>query len=141
MRLGVIGVNGRGLDLARSFTQDQGSEVVAVCDPDTRTFAKAIDRVEKAGGKTPATHQDFRKLLDDPTIDAVAIAAPDHWHALMTVMACQAGKDVYVEKPVSHNLVEGRRMVQAARKYGKVVQAGTQRRSAEYIQDAIAHVR
>ncbi len=96
---------------------------------------------ESATGKAPRTEKDFRRLLDDKNIDAVAIATPDHWHALMTVMACQAGKDVYCEKPASHNIVEGRRMVQAARKYDRVVQLGTQRRSSPAIQEAIELVR
>src|SRR5262249_34903470 len=96
--------------------------------------------VEKAGGKAPRTEKDFRRLLDDKNIDAVAIATPDHWHALLAVFACQAGKDVYSEKPASHNVVEGRRMVEAARKYKKVVQIGTQRRSMPHVQDAIAFV-
>src|SRR5262249_59567763 len=92
-------------------------------------------------GKAPRTEKDFGRLLEDKTIDAVTIATPDHWHGLMTVMACQAGKDVYVEKPASHNVVEGRRMVEAARKYQRVVQLGTQRRSAAGTAEAIERVK
>ena len=98
-------------------------------------------RREDRRAKPPRIEKDFRRLLDDKSIDAVAIATPDHWHALMTVMACQAGKDVYVEKPASHNVVEGRRMVEAARKYDRVVQLGTQRRSTPHVREAIDHVR
>src|SRR6185437_5905787 len=94
-----------------------------------------------SGGKTPRTEKDFRRLLDDRSIDAVTIATPDHWHGLMTVMGCQAGKDVYVEKPASHNVVEGRRMVEAARKYNRVVQLGTQRRSSAHIKEAVEYVK
>jgi predicted dehydrogenase len=142
LRLAVLGVNGRGHDLASSFATAGDCQVVALCDPDTRTFARALEDLARASDSapTPRVEQDFRRILDDPAIDAVAIATPDHWHALLTILACQAGKDVYVEKPVSHNVVEGRRMVEAARKHDRIVQAGTQRRSARSIQDAIAHV-
>ena len=96
---------------------------------------------QKLAGKPPRTEKDFRRLLDDKSIDAVTIATPDHWHALLAVLACQAGKDVYVEKPASHNMVEGRRMVEAARKYKRIVQLGTQWRSTPHVDEAIAQVR
>ena len=134
VRVAVIGVRGRGADLARNFAGTEDAEVVALCDIDDEAFAKPVKAVEKIAGKAPRTEKDFRRLLDDKAIDAIAVATPDHWHALIAVMGCQAGKDVYVEKPVSHNLVEGRRMVEAARKYGRVVQAGTQRRSMTHVQ-------
>ncbi len=140
VRVAVIGVRGRGRDLATEFSRQKDSEVVALCDIDDAAFPGAIKVVEKAGGKAPRTEKDFRRLLDDKAIDAVAVAAPDHWHALLTVLACQAGKDVYSEKPASHNVVEGRRMVEAARKYKRVVQIGTQRRSMAHVKDAVAHV-
>ena len=114
---------------------------MAVCDVDDAMFVKPVEAVEAATGKSPRVEKDFRRLLDDKTIDAVAIATPDHWHAMLTVLACQAGKDVYVEKPASHNVVEGRRMVEAARKYNRIVQLGTQRRSTPHVQEAIEHVR
>jgi predicted dehydrogenase len=104
-------------------------------------FAKPVKATEKKTGTPPRTEKDFRRLLDDKSIDAVTIATPDHWHALLTVMACQAGKDVYVEKPVCHNVVEGRRMVEAARKYKRVVQAGTQKRSEPFAAEGVAQVR
>jgi predicted dehydrogenase len=123
------------------FAGHPEAEVVAVCDVDDAAFPKAVERVQQRTGKTPRIEKDFRRLLDDPAIDAVTIATPDHWHGLMTVMACQAGKDVYVEKPASHNVVEGRRMVEVARKYRRVVQLGTQRRSAPCVEEAVAQVR
>src|SRR5262249_23067624 len=95
-------------------------------------------RGETAG--TPRTFTDVRRLIEDPTIDAISIATPDHWHALMGIWACQAGKDVYIEKPCSHSLWEGRQLVRAARKYGRIVQHGTQSRSARAMIDAIGHV-
>ena len=141
VRLGVIGVRGRGAELAREFAGRADSEVVALCDIDESLLAKPVGQVEKIAGKAPRTEKDFRRLLDDKGIDAVVVAAPDHWHALLAVMACQAGKDVYTEKPASHNIVEGRRMVEAARKYRRVVQLGIQRRSMPHVIDAIAHLR
>ena len=123
------------------FAEDPHAEVVAVCDVDDAMFAKPSKAVEGATGKAPKVEKDFRRLLDDKSIDAITIATPDHWHALLTVLACQAGKDVYVEKPASHNVVEGRRMVEAARKYERIVQLGTQKRSTPHVQEAVEHVR
>src|SRR5205814_1932523 len=107
----------------------KGVQVVCLIDPDTRTFARRVKQVEKVGGNTPRTVQDVRKALESKDIDAVTIATPNHWHALMTVWACQAGKDVYVEKPCSHNVHEGRVAVETARKHDRIVQHGTQSRS------------
>ena len=115
VRIAVIGLRNRGTDLARFFASNPGSQVAAVCDVDDAMFVKPVDAVRKIANTAPPIEKDFRRLLDDKTIDAVAIATPDHWHAMLTVLACQAGKDVYVEKPASHNVVEGRRMVEAAR--------------------------
>jgi predicted dehydrogenase len=141
VRVAVIGLRSRGTDLARLFAANSGAEVPAVCDVDDAMFEKPLRVVEKIAGKSPRIEKDFRRLLDDKTIDAVAVATPDHWHAMLTVFACQAGKDVYVEKPASHNVVEGRRMVEAARKYNRVVQLGTQRRSTPHVREAIEYVR
>lgn len=141
VRIGVIGVRGRGSELIATVVKDPRAEIVAVCDIDDASFARPMKILESAGAKSVRSEKDFRKLLDDRTIDAVFVAAPDHWHALLTVMACQSGKDVYVEKPVSHNIVEGRRMVEAARKYARIVQAGTQRRSSPEIAEALEIVR
>jgi predicted dehydrogenase len=131
----------RGTDLANGFAKLKDAEVVALCDIDDGQFDKPLKSVEKISGKAPRIEKDFRKLLDDKSIDAIAVAAPDHWHALLTVMGCQAGKDVYSEKPASHNVVEGRRMVEAARKYKRVVQIGTQRRSSPHVKEAVDLVR
>ncbi len=141
VRVAVIGLRNRGVDHATMFAANPNAEVVAVCDVDDAMFAKPMKAVESATGKQPRTEKDFRRLLDDKSIDAVTIATPDHWHALLTVLACRAGKDVYVEKPASHNVVEGRRMVEAARKYERIVQLGTQKRSTPHVQEAIEHVR
>ena len=141
LRLGVIGVRGRGNELTAEFAKRPDCEVVALCDIDDASFKKPLASIEKAGGKAPRIEKDFRKLLDDKGIDAVVNATPDHWHALVAVMACQAGKDVYSEKPASHNVVEGRRMVEAARKYKRVVQIGIQRRSMPHVIEATKFVR
>ena len=115
--------------------------ITSICDVDLRAAAKGVKLVEQSTKTTPKVVQDIRRLLDDKTIDAISIATPNHWHALATIWACQAGKDVYVEKPVSHNVSEGRRMVEAARKHERIVQTGTQCRSHKGIQDAIAFLR
>jgi predicted dehydrogenase len=142
LRLAVVGVRGRGDELARQFAGRNDCEIVALCDIDDASFKKPLAALEKiAPGKPPRIEKDFRKLLDDKNIDAIVNATPDHWHALVAVMACQAGKDVYTEKPASHNVVEGRRMVEAARKYKRVVQMGTQRRSMPHVIEATKFVR
>ncbi len=133
VRIAVMGVRGRGKALASGFAAIKNAHVVAVCDADENVLAPVVKIVEeKQGNSPPRIELDVRKLIDDKSIDALAIAAPNHWHALATVWACQAGKDVYVEKPVSHNILEGRKMVEAARKYDRVVQVGTQRRSSPH---------
>jgi predicted dehydrogenase len=141
VRVAVIGLRNRGTDLVRLFAASSSAQVAAVCDVDDAMFARPVKAVQKITNTAPPIEKDFRRLLDDKTIDAVAIATPDHWHAMLTVLACQAGKDVYVEKPASHNVVEGRRMVEAARKYNRIVQLGTQRRSTPHVREAIEHVR
>jgi predicted dehydrogenase len=131
--LAVVGVRGRGSDLSRGFCQRGDCRIAYVCDVDSRLFASRAKMVAEAqGGKAPQCVQDFRKALDDRSVDAVIVATPDHWHVPAALWSCQAGKDVYVEKPLSHNAWEGRRLVQAARKYRRVVQVGTQNRSAAY---------
>jgi predicted dehydrogenase len=140
VRVALMGVHGRGRQLTPSFLQFPEVEITHVCDPDAAVIPAALKLITDHGRKEPIVVRDFRSLLDNPQIDVLVCAAPDHWHALATVLACQAGKDVYVEKPVSHNLVEGRRMVEAARKYNRVVQAGTQRRSCEELALAVDRV-
>ena len=130
IRIGVAGLNGRGGSHVDEFGGMKGVEITYLIDPDARTFGKRIDQYQKlGGGSTPKTVDDIRRALDDPNLDAVSVAAPNHWHSLITVWACQAGKDVYVEKPCSHNVHEGRVSVEAARKYDRIVQHGTQSRS------------
>ena len=129
IRIGVAGLHGRGESHVKEFAGMPGVQVTYLIDPDTRTFDKRLDQVKSKGGNTPRTVQDVRKALEDKELDAISIATPNHWHALMTVWACQAGKDVYVEKPCSHNVHEGRIAVEAAKKHGRIVQHGTQSRS------------
>jgi len=140
IRIAVLGVHGRGMNHVEAYASMKDVQVAAICDPDSNTFANAVKAVESRGGKTPITVQDVRRLLDDDSIDAVSIATPNHWHALASIWAMQAGKDVYVEKPVSHNVVEGRRMVEAARKYKRICQAGTQIRSSTGSIEAIDYI-
>ncbi|MGQ9573872.1 MAG: Gfo/Idh/MocA family protein [Thermoguttaceae bacterium] len=127
--LAAIGAGGRGSSLAGGFVQRGDCQYAYVCDADIRR-AEALASNLARDQKPPKAVQDFRKALEDPSVVAVVIATPDHWHAPATVWACQAGKDVYVEKPPTHNCWEGQKMVQAARKYQRIVQVGTQNRSA-----------
>ncbi len=129
VRIAVAGINGRGLAHITAYGEMRDVEIAWLVDPDSRLFASRTAAVKKLAGNTPECVQDFRRALDDKTLDAVSIVTPDHWHALLTIWACQAGKDVHVEKPCSHNIVEGRKIVEAARKYDRIVQHGTQRRS------------
>lgn len=135
--LAVMGVHGRGSDLIKGFLQTGGADVVCVCDVDERAIAKATDIVVKAGRPKPAGEADIRKVLERADVDALVIAAPDHWHAPAAIMAVNAGKHVYVEKPASHNAREGEWMIEAARKHRRVMQLGTQRRSAPVLREAM----
>ena len=129
VRVAVAGIAGRGQAHMRAYAEMDDVEVTWLVDPDSRLFASRTAAIKKLAGNTPQCVQDFRRVLDDKTLDGVSIVTPDHWHALLAIWACQAGKDVHVEKPCSHNIVEGRRIVEAARKYDRIVQHGTQRRS------------
>jgi len=140
-RIGVIGIRGQGKFLATSMAGFSDVEIATVCDVDESLLPIAAGSVEQAQGTPTRKETDFRRLLDDDSIDAVVVATPDHWHALITILACQAGKDVYVEKPVSHNIIEGQRMVEAARKYQRVVQSGIHQRSGSHFQTAVEYVR
>jgi len=131
LRVAVAGIHGRGQSHMDAYTGLDHVEVVTLADPDRSLFDSRSKRIQSRGGKAPECVQDVRKVLDDPRVDAVSIATCNHWHSLITIWACQAGKDVYVEKPLSHNLSEGRKAVEAARKYERVVQHGTQQRSSE----------
>ena len=131
VRVAVAGLHGRGGDHINEYAKVPGVEIVALVDPDTRTWDQRIKQVEAKFKTTPRTYQDIRKALEAKDIDAVSIATPNHWHTLMTIWSCQAGKDVYVEKPCSHNVHEGRVAVEVARKTGRIVQHGTQNRSLD----------
>ena len=131
VQLAMVGLRGRGKFLSSGFLERGDCELAYLCDVDATQLQRA-EEYGKLQGKTPICVQDFRKALDDKSVDAIVVATPDHWHALATVWGCQAGKDVYVEKPASQSAWEGRKMVEAARKYDRVVQVGTQNRSAPY---------
>lgn len=137
VNIAVIGIRGRGQSHYGNFARIPNVRVATLCDVDERVFPEALAKLGKITDKQPKTETDIRRVLDDKNIHAVAIATPDHWHSLATIWACQAGKDVYVEKPTSHNVWEGRKMVEAARKYNRIVQAGTQNRSNPSVQAAM----
>src|SRR5439155_3752236 len=134
--LAVMGVRGRGRGLLSGFAAMNDVEIAYLCDPDDNVVPAALKAVAARQRQQPQVERDVRRVLQDKTVTALVIAAPDHWHALATIWACQAGKHVYVEKPVSHNVFEGRKMVEAARKHNRVVQVGTQRRSAAHFASA-----
>ncbi|HEV3262341.1 MAG TPA: Gfo/Idh/MocA family oxidoreductase [Gemmataceae bacterium] len=139
----LIGCGGMGRYDLSDFIRLPEVEVAALCDPDPEHIKAAVQVLEK--GKRPTdkvrTEKDFRKVVERKDIDAVIVGTPDHWHPYILIAACAHGKDVYCEKPISHNIVEGRAMVNAARKYKRVVQIGTQQRSGKHFQDAVAFVR
>ena len=144
IRIAVLGVNGRGqthVDEIMKISKEYNVELAALCDPDMDILQKRAEKVKSKYGKNIRIEQDFRKIYDDKDIDAVALATPNHWHALQTIWACQAGKDVYVEKPATHNIYEGRKMIEAAYKYNRIVQHGVQLRSSVAIREAIEHLK
>ncbi len=138
LSVGIMGVRGRGRGLATGFAGMPDVEVTYICDVDEEVLHTRSSDIQQLQGKSPKSVRDFRRILDDPGVDALVVATPDHWHALATISACQAGKDVYVEKPASHSIWEGRQMIAAARKYDRVVQHGTQSRSGAHFQSAMA---
>jgi len=131
VRLGVAGIHGRGKSHIGEFAEMDGVDVTYLIDPDSRIHESRSAMVKQKGGNTPKCVQDIRKALEDPELDAVSVATCNHWHSLITFWACQAKKDVYVEKPCSHNVFEGRQCVKAAEKYGTIVQHGTQSRGSD----------
>lgn len=135
--LGVMGLRNRGKDLVGHFSRLPDVKIAYLCDVDESMFGPCQQLLSSQKAPAPKTVTDFRRILEDKSVDGLVIATPDHWHAMATVHACMAGKHVYTEKPVSHNLVEGRRMVQAARKHNRVVQVGTQRRSSTAIRSLV----
>jgi len=129
VRVACVGVRGRGRNHISAYNQMANVEIAAICDIDESVLSAGLATVEKAKGKRPAAFTDLRKLLEDKSIDAISIATPNHQHTLQTIWACQAGKDVYVEKPCSHDMFEARQIVAAAQKYNRIVAHGTQQRS------------
>lgn len=140
VRLGVIGCGGQGMNHVRLLAQRSDADVLAVCDVDEAHRSRAIDTLTSAGRTAPRAFTDVRQLLDDDALDAVVIATPDHWHVPAAILACDAGKHVYLEKPCSHNVREGRALVETSRRTGRLVQHGTQSRSAPYMKQAIAQL-
>jgi predicted dehydrogenase len=140
LRVAVVGVRGRGMSHVHGFAKKNNCVITTICDADTAVIGPAMKHVQKAQGHEPKFEQDVRKVVADKDIDIVSIATPNHWHALMAIWALQNGKHVYVEKPVSHNVSEGRRIVEAARKHNKICQCGTQSRSTTGMRDAIGYI-
>jgi predicted dehydrogenase len=141
VRLCLVGVRGRGRSLVSNFARLPGAQVSHICDVNVNLFGDSIKHISAAQKTAPKPVQDIRELLKDKSVDALIVATPDHWHALATIWGCQAGKHVYVEKPISHNVFEGRQMVAAARKYDRIVQVGTQSRSVPHYLEAIDYIR
>lgn len=141
IRAAIIGMGGRGRDHMRELAKIPFVEVAAFCDPDSTRLDQRATEFATLTGKKPVLQRDVRKVLEDKSIDAVTIATCNHWHALAAIWACQAGKHVYVEKPVCHDFFSGAQMVAAARKYNRLVQGGTQRRSNGYVRRAIQALR
>ena len=138
VRMGVVGLGGRGQSHVDAWSSmEPNVQVVAICDVDESHIGNKLKRLSDKGLKKPATYVDMRKMLEDKNIDAISIASPNHWHTLQTIWACQAGKDVYVEKPCSHNVFESQQIVAAARKYDRIVQQGSQSRSSPALQEAV----
>ena len=139
VRVACVGVHGQGRTHIRRYSEMRNVEIAAICDVDESVLNARVAELEKAGKKRPAAFTDLRKLLEDKTIDAISIATPNHQHTLQTVWACQAGKDVYVEKPCSHDMFEAKQIVSAAQKYNRLVQHGTNCRS-NISREAIKHM-
>src|SRR5262245_21037752 len=141
IQIGIMGVNGRGSALASGFMDQPNCEIAYICDVDENVLNRVTKTVGDKQEKKPQGVRDFRKILDDKSVDALIVAAPNHWHAPATILGCTAGKHVYVEKPCSHNPREGELAVEASRKYNRVVQMGSQRRSSPAIMEAMAKIK
>jgi predicted dehydrogenase len=129
INLAIVGIGGRGSDHIQEYSKLPDCRIAALCDVDQASLERGQALVQKLGGEKPKGYADMRKVFDDKGVDAVSMPLPNHWHALATIWACQAGKDVYIEKPACHNVFEGSKMVEAARKYNRMVQVGSQSRS------------
>jgi predicted dehydrogenase len=139
--VGVAGLGGRGGSHVGAWSNMKNVEIAAVCDVDEAHIGEKIQGLEKRGVRKPTVYTDFRQLLENKDIDVVSIATPNHWHTLQTIWACQAGKDVYVEKPCSHNVFESQQIVAAARKYNRMVQQGSQSRSSPALREGVERMR
>jgi predicted dehydrogenase len=140
VRVAICGVRGRGNDHIHGYSRVAGVEIAAICDVDENVLSQRLSEIDKAGAPKPKSYVDVRKLLEDKDIDAISIATPNHWHSLMAIWACQAEKDVYVEKPCSHNWFEGRQLVRAVKKYNRICQHGSQSRSNPGMLEAMGHL-
>ncbi|MCZ6672360.1 MAG: Gfo/Idh/MocA family oxidoreductase, partial [Verrucomicrobia bacterium] len=140
LRVAVIGLNGKGKSGISDVIRTEGARLVAICDVDSELLAKRAADLESEEGVKVKTYSDYRKVLDSPDIDAITITTPNHWHALMAIQGCQAGKDVYCEKPVCHNIWEGRRIIEAQKKYNRIVQSGFQNRSDDGLWEAFPYL-
>jgi predicted dehydrogenase len=140
VRVAIVGLRGRGKDHIKRASEIPGVEIAALCDIDDSVIAQRLQDLDKQGLPKPKTYTDYRKLLEDKSIDAVSIATPNHWHSLMGIWAVQAGKDAYIEKPCSHNFWEGKQLVAAVAKYDRIVQHGSQSRSSIGIREAMGHI-
>lgn len=141
VRIAICGLRGRGKDHIKEFSKIPGVEIAAVCDIDENVLAERLADIDKKGLPRPKAYGDVRKVLEDKSIDAVTVAMPNHWHSLMGIWACQAGKDAYVEKPISHNWWEGKQLAKAVKHYNRIVQSGTQSRSSAGAKEGIQHLR
>lgn len=139
--LGFMGLGGRGCGLLGKFLERKDIEVAYLCDVDSRRIPRAAKLLEATGYPAAKTVQDFRAILEDKRVHALVSATPDHWHVPAAILACQAGKDAYIEKPMAHNIREGRLMIEAAKKHGRVIQVGMQSRSCPYVRTAMEHMR
>ena len=141
IQVAVVGIGGRARDHISSLSRQENVKIAAICDIDDSHIANGLKQIANLNKPAPQTYKDVRKLLEDKSIDAITVATPNHWHTLITIWACQAGKDVYVEKPCSYNMFEAKQIVAAARKYNRMVQQGSQIRSSVAVQDAVQKMR
>ena len=141
IRIAILGVNSRGMDHVASIMKQENVTIATLCDPDMNVLRAKAKILEEKFNQKVAIEQDFRKVLDDKNIDAITVASPNFWHALHGIYACQAGKDVYLEKPATHNISEGKKLIEATYKYNRIVQHGVQLRSSIAIREAVQHLR
>ena len=141
VRVACVGLRSRGKDHLEAYAKLPNVAIAALCDIDESVLNQAAGEVERTGAKRPVLYADLRRLLEDKSIDAISLATPNHWHTLQTVWSCQAGKDVYVEKPCSHDMFEAKQIVAAARKYDRIVQQGSQSRSSIALQEGMRKIR